>query len=194
MSSPKQPEIYEAILNRRSLRPGEYKPDTVDRTVIERLVQAANAAPTHKRSYPWRFIVFDTASAKTSLGNYMADVEAAKAEQPVPEIKLNKTRERPTLAAAVIAIVMRPDLERLPEWEEIAATSAAVQNLWLALSAEGLAGYWSSPAALCAGAEDFLGLSAGERCLGAFYLGYPALEPAAIQRPDPATKLSYFGE
>ena len=32
----------------------------------------------------------------------------------------------------------------MPEWEETAAVACAVQNMHLAFTAEGLAGYWSS--------------------------------------------------
>ena len=186
-------DTYTAIHNRRSVRPGEYDDRPLEREVLERLIAAANAAPTHKRTYPWRFVVFASASAKTHLGDYLAQVEAAAApvDTPVPDVKLRKTRERPHAAAAAIAIVMRPDLEKLPEWEEISATASAVQNLWLAATAEGLVGYWSSPGAMTRGAEDFLKLADGERCLGLFYLGYPKLDPAPITRPSVEAKVEW---
>lgn len=183
--------IYETIHSRRSVRPGAYTDAPVSREVLERLIGAANAAPSHRRLYPWRFIVFDSASAKTELGEYLADRQQANSETPVAAPKLRITRERPGKAAAAIAIVMNPDLEKLPEWEEVSATAAAVQNLWLALSAEGLVGYWSSPGTICKGAEDFLKLEEGEKCLGLFYLGYPAGEPAPIERPSVESKVTW---
>ena len=180
----------DAIHGRRSLRPGEFSDEPVPRATLERLIAAANAAPTHKRSYPWRFVVFDSDAGKAELGDFLADAEAqAAGDTPVPEIKLRKTRERPGLAAAALAIVMKPDLERLPEWEEISATASAVQNLWLAATAEGLGGYWSSPGAILRGAESFLGLAPGERCLGLFYLGHPKHTPAPIERPSVEAKV-----
>ena len=185
--------ILDALHARRSVRPGEYTDAPVDRATLERLLAAANAAPSHKKTYPWRFVVFHSADAKTALGDFLAERQAAASATPVPAIKLRKTRERPGKAAAAIAIVMRPDLEKLPEWEEISATAAAVQNLWLATEAEGLAGYWSSPGSIVAGAESFLALGEGERCLGLFYLGHPAEHaPAAPPaRPDLAEKVEW---
>ena len=180
-----------AIHARRSVRPGEYDDRPVSRETIDKLVAAANAAPSHRRTYPWRFIVFESASAKTQLGDYLAEREQAGSERPIPAIKLKKTRQRPGLAAAAIAIVMDPDLEKLPEWEEVSATASAVQNLWLAATAEGLVGYWSSPGLITAGADDFLGLTPGEKCLGLFYLGYPKLDPAPIERPGTEGKVVY---
>ena len=183
--------VLAAIHQRRSVRPGAYTDQPVARAAIERLVAAANAAPSHKKTYPWRFVVFDTASAKTELGEFLAERQQATSETPVPKPKLRITRERPGKAAAAVAIVMNPDLEKLPEWEEVSATACAVQNFWLALGAEGLVGYWSSPGTLITGAEGFLGLAAGERCLGMFYLGYEAAEPAPIDRPDVAQKVEW---
>ena len=184
-------DTYTAIHSRRSVRPGEYSDEPVSRETIARLISAANAAPSHRRTYPWRFIVFDSASAKTQLGDFLAERQAANAESPVPAIKLKKTRQRPGLAAAAIAIVMNPDLEKLPEWEEVSATASAVQNLWLAATAEGLVGYWSSPGLITSGADDFLGLAAGEKCLGVFFLGHPKLTPAEIERPGVEGKVVY---
>ena len=183
--------VLAAIHQRRSVRPGAYTDQPVARAAIERLVAAANAAPSHKKTYPWRFVVFDTASAKTELGEFLAERQQALSDTPVPKPKLRITRERPGKAAAAVAIVMNPALDRLPEWEEVSATAAAVQNFWLALGAEGLAGYWSSPGTLTAGAEEFLGLAPGERCLGMFYLGYAADAPAPIDRPAVAAKVEW---
>ena len=59
----------------------------------------------------------------------------------------------------------------VPRWEEVAATACAVQNLWLAASAAGIGGYWSSPGTI-KHMGDFLGLSTNEECLGFFYMGY----------------------
>ena len=182
-------DTMQAIHARRSVRPGEYAGKPVEREVIERLLGAANAAPSHKRTYPWRFIVFDSADAKTGLGEFLAERQQANSETPVAKPKLRITRERPSTAAAVIAIVMNPDLEKLPEWEEISATASAVQNLWLAATAEGLVGYWSSPGLITAGADDFLGLQEGEKCLGLFFLGHPQVEPQPIERPSVAGKV-----
>lgn len=183
--------MIELLHQRRSLRPGEYTDQPIERDLLERLFAAANAAPSHKRTYPWRFVAFHSPHSREQLGEYLAERERAASDRPVPEIKLRKTRERPSSAAAAVAVVMRPDLDKLPEWEEVAATAAAVQNLWLAATAEGLAGYWSTPGALTAGAEHFLGLRPNEKCLGVFYLGYPAHEPADIERPGVGEKVEW---
>ena len=96
------------------------------------------------------------------------------------------------LSGAVIAICMQRDLkERVPEWEEIAATAMAVQNLWLMTQEMGLGGYWSSPGYISELAED-LNLQEGERCLGFFYLGVFDEEIPAGDRDSVIEKIEWF--
>ncbi|NNC33646.1 MAG: nitroreductase, partial [Croceitalea sp.] len=57
------------------------------------------------------------------------------------------------------------------EWEELAATAMAVQNMWLVATELNLGSYWSSPG-LIAYMDDFFDLKEGEKCLGFFYVGY----------------------
>ncbi len=182
-------DLYTAIYARRSVRPGEYTDAPVERDTLERLIEAANMAPSHKQTFPWRFVVFESASAKTSLGEFMAGAQAAASDVPVAKPKLRVTRERPGKAAAALAIVMAPRPDLLPEWEDVSATACAVENLWLAATAEGLAGYWSSPGTLTEGAGEFLGLAEGERCLGVFYLGHPAATPGGEVARKPVDEI-----
>jgi nitroreductase len=120
------------------------------------------------------------------LGNHLAiTYDTITSEEKYSAFKRNKVKENPTKSAVVIAICMQRDLkERVPEWEEVAATAMAVQNLWLAAHSLGIGGYWSSPA-LKDHMVDFLSLADGERCLGFFYLGYvdETMENASKREP-----------
>ena len=98
------------------------------------------------------------------------------------------------MSSCVIAVYMRRDpAERLPEWEEIAAVSAAVQNMWLSCTVRGIGAYWSTPSAFI-NAKDFFNLEEGERCLGLFYMGRwnPVELPA--QRSPVADKITWVEE
>ena len=81
----------------------------------------------------------------------------------------------------------------LPEWEEIAAMSMAVQNLWLTATAYGLGGYWGSPA-LLAGAGDFMNLKEGERCYGLFFLAHYQAHERSGKRKDINDKVEWIIE
>ncbi len=58
--------LFEAIRTRRSFSLNSLDPEPLDRALVERMLEAANWAPTHKRTEPWRFVVFDPTS-KLSL-------------------------------------------------------------------------------------------------------------------------------
>lgn len=58
----------------------------------------------------------------------------------------------------------------IPEWEEIAAVSMSVQNMWLTCTANEVGCYWSSPAIINS-LNNFLQLKSNQRCLGLFYMG-----------------------
>lgn len=167
-------EITSLIRRRRSIFPKFYKPEQpIDRAVIEQLLENANWAPTHKLTEPWRFQVFHSPESRAALGDYLADYYRANtAPGGISEEKLEKMRNNPRRAGAVIAIILHRDpAESLPEFEEIAAVAMAVQNMWLTCTELGLGCYWSSPKAALE-ARDFLGLAPNERCLGLFYLGW----------------------
>ena len=51
--------LFEAIRTRRSISLNSLDPEPIDRALIERMLEAANWAPTHKKTEPWRFVVYD---------------------------------------------------------------------------------------------------------------------------------------
>ena len=163
--------ISALIRRRRSIFPRSYNDLPISDEVLLEILENANWAPTHKMTEPWRFKVFQGA-ALDRLGIYLSDYYRSHTSPPAfSERKYKKTRNNPTRAAAVVAIIMRRDPEeRVPEWEELASVAAAVQNMWLTCTAHGIGAYWSTPAAILQG-EAFLELAPGERCLGLFYMG-----------------------
>ncbi|MBK8703306.1 MAG: nitroreductase [Saprospiraceae bacterium] len=190
-----QPEsIHEIIRSRRAVFPPAYNGQPITRELIGQVLENANWAPTHKRTEPWRFKVF-TGNALERLGAYLANVYKMNtpAEQ-FSDVKYNKMLKNPTRAGCVIAVCMERDpAQSLPEWEEIAAVACAVQNMWLTCTALGIASYWSTPGAILK-ADEFLGLKAGERCLGLFYMGYSdAPAPEGTRRPI-AEKTQWISE
>ncbi|MEY3052420.1 MAG: hypothetical protein RLY31_2205 [Bacteroidota bacterium] len=165
-------QLSALIRKRRAVYPAAYVTRPIDEAIIRDILENAAWAPTHRRTEPWRFQVF-LGEGLEKLARYMGEHYLANtpAEQ-FSGARLDKVRQNPLKAACVIAICMQRDpQERIPEWEEVAAVSCAVQNMWLTCTAYGIGAYWSTPkAALEAG--GFLGLGPGESCLGLFYMGY----------------------
>ena len=174
--------MLETIRKRRSVFPVQYSDKPIAKEIIQSILESANWAPNHKKTEPWRFKVM-TGNKKAELGQFLSN----KYQEVVPNpknVKVRKLLENPTKAAAIIAICMQRDLaERLPEWEELAATAMAVQNMWLHCTELGIGAYWSSPG-LIRYMDEFFDMQDGERCLGFFYMGYyDEVLPEASREP-----------
>ena len=87
--------------------------------------------------------------------------------------------------------MQRDPIESIPVWEEIAAVSMSVQNMWLMASNLKIGGYWSSPK-LIDFINEFTPLNQGETCLGIFYMGKYDGE-TLLRNPTPMkNKVSWF--
>lgn len=162
--------IFDLIKNRRSVFPAQYNSKPIAKALIVKILEAANWAPNHKKTEPWRFKVIQ-GEAKERLGNFLS-ITYIDTEASPKQMKAKKLLENPKRAAAVIAICMQRDPnESLPEWEEIAAVAMAVQNMWLCCAEMGIGAYWSSPG-LIKYMHEFFEMQEGEKCLGFFYMGY----------------------
>ena len=104
------------------------------------------------------------------------------------QLKFDKTIKKPLASSHVIAICMKRDeKESVPEWEEIAAVSCAVQNMWLSCTAAGLGSYWSSSGSALK-ATEFLQLEDGTQCYGWFFIGVPKEGVALEGQRKPITE------
>ncbi len=185
--------VEEVMLNRRSVFPKMYnKEKEIPKEEIWSILQCADNAPTHRLTQPWRFKVI-TGETLQQLSNYLGNYyhKYTPAEK-YSALKYKKTVNKPLQSSCVIAICMQRDPEeRVPEWEEIAATAMAVQNMWLSCSARGIGCYWSSPQSII-NAREFLGLKEGERCLGLLYMGYAPLTPPPSPRSPLEEKVDWI--
>jgi len=177
-------DVTTAIRTRRSN--GYVFPDKpVERSVVERLLQAACWAPNHKRTAPWRFSVF-MAEGRKRLADAM--VEGAKAAgKDDPQKMYDKAFRAPTVIAVWTA-VGRGLHKNPPAWEDHAAVAAACQNLLLEAHALGLAGYWRS-GDVCdwPAVHKLLGMDTnkGDAVIGFIYLGHPDASKGQPERPEP---------
>jgi nitroreductase len=162
--------IFDIIKNRRAIFPVQYNNRPISKSDIGKILEAANWAPTHKKTEPWRFKVL-LGKSKEDLGIFLS-TKYEEVEDKPKQVKINKLMYNPTKSAAVIAICMQRDPnESIPEWEEVAAVSMAVQNMWLCCTELGIGCYWSSPG-LIKYMDGFFDLADGEKCLGFLYMGH----------------------
>ena len=168
--------IKDIIQNRRAVFPAQYNEQPITKEEISTILETANWAPTHRRTEPWRFKIFHGES-QNKLGMFMAEAYK-KTAQNFSQFTYDKLIANPMKAGCIIAICMQRDpKESIPEWEEIASTAMAVQNMWLTASEMKIGSYWSSPS-LKKQFGEFVDLSDGERCLGFFYMGRYDEEPS----------------
>jgi len=182
--------IFDLIKKRRSVFPACYIDKPIAKVDIEKILEAANWAPNHRKTEPWRFKVLQGRSQE-KLAKFLSEKYEAITEKP-KQMKIKKLKENPVKAGAIIAICMQRDLnESVPEWEEIAATAMAVQNMWLCSTELGIGSYWSSPG-LIKYMDEFFDLSEGEKCLGFFYMGYYDMELPEVTRRPIADKIIWM--
>jgi len=184
-------DISEAIKQRRSVYPHQFKDIVVEDSTVKKLLGLANWAPTHRKTEPWRFKVM-TGDFKSKAGEFFKNIYLTTTEKP-KRIKANKIADKFNQSSHVIAVCMQRDpKESVPEWEEIAATAMAVQNMWIGAKDLNIGMYWSTP-----GYKDTLSellpLNHGESCLGFLYLGYFDEPQELLLRQSPITdKTAWF--
>ncbi len=174
--------ITKVIHHRRAVFPPSYIQRAIPKALITELLDCANAAPTHKLTQPWRFVVFRERGLSKLADQLSSLYKTHTPPEQFLQKKFESTREKIQRSGAVVAIIVSYS-GVVPQWEEIAATACAVQNLWLAASAAGIGGYWSSPGTIKY-MGDFLRLAEHEACLGFFYMGYHE-EPLRPAKRDP---------
>ena len=156
--------------------------------VIRESVEVAGWAPFHydrrkdNLAEPWRAYMLFLDDCR---------VLAEKFPGLVPDLKPgNKIPKMLNACGALVLInwipekgLDNPKLKSINE-EHLAASSAMVQNLLLALHSRGLGTYWSS-GGLLGGSEifEFLKIDAGEQLIAAVFVDYPFLtNDAAVER------------
>ena len=161
--------LKEIIESRRSIFPKDYSGEKIEEEILNEILNSANFAPNHKKTKPWRFQVFRN-EKKLELANKLAEIYKTTTR---PEVFLekkyldipNKISNTDTL------ITISVNFSGLvPEWEEIAATAMAVQNMYLTSTIHQIGCYWSSPG-MIQHLGEFLNLEGNQKCIGLFYLG-----------------------
>tara|TARA_Y100000748_G_C15458746_1_gene474029 strand:- start:399 stop:965 length:567 start_codon:yes stop_codon:yes gene_type:complete len=163
-------DLEHIIKIRRAVYPNMYTGKKISKNLIEKVIENSNYAPTHKLTQPWFFKVFSNDSKKT-LANKMVSLYKDE-KKNIINSRLEKIIQKCEKSEYILCICMkRSSNEIIPEWEEIAATAMAVQNIWLSCASKDIGCYWSSPSYINK-IDDFLKLNSNERCLGFFYMGH----------------------
>ncbi len=151
-------DTLEAIRERRSVR--KFRPDPVERELLEQLVDSGRLAPTAMGKEPWEFVVVtdDEMRARiagaTDYGKFIAE------------------------APACIAVFCKDTKYYLEDG------CAATENILLAAAALGLGACWvaGDKKGYAEKVRQMLGVSQGYRLVSLLPVGYPADRPARKQK------------
>jgi nitroreductase len=140
-----------------------------DATELAAMLAAADTAPDHGQLHPWRLSILTDAD-RARVSDAYADAQRARDPAPsLVERAAAKPLRGPCLIVALGRTVPHP---KVPDWEQLAAAAAAVQNLCLAATALGYASAWRTgwfiehPAVRAA-----VGAGEDERIIGMIHLG-----------------------
>jgi nitroreductase len=179
-------EITDLIKDRRTIYPEQFSDRKIHKEQVEHILNNAIWAPTHGNTQPWRFTVFMDES-RQDLADILGKLYLE--ETPVDkqnDMKLAKMITRPMKSSVAIAINMKRDeTGKIAEIEEIEAIACAVQNMHLTCTAYGIGGFWATPKVISSPKmNEFLKIGETDKCLGIFYMGYPAEQwPKGQRRP-----------
>jgi nitroreductase len=167
--------LKDIIEHRRSVKPEEFNGKIVPADIIDEILSAANWAPTHGLTEPWRFIVFNGKNGAAQFGKLHAEIyrNETSAEQFLQK-KFDTLLHKTDHASHVIVVVMkRGDKDNIPEKEEAAATACAIQNMLLTAQANALASFWST-GGMCyhPSMRKHFGYGEEDKVMGVIYLGY----------------------
>jgi nitroreductase len=175
-------DVWTAILTRRSERHLTDPAPSEDE--FAELLAAAATAPDHGMLRPWRWILVRGAERYALGAAWAADTDWTA------DLAAAKVLRAPLLATLVFQPLRG---HRIPEWEQLAATSVMNHAMMLLLHDRGYGSIWRTGASAgSARARDLLGLGADERSLGSLYIGTPVRDRPLPPRlpPDLSGKLS----
>ncbi len=166
--------VRDNIINRRSIKPADMNGRIIDQAQIGQILELANWAPTHGRTEPWRFLVYEkeakTAFCTDHAGLYKTHTDPEK----FTTAKYDKLVSQGDTLSHIILVYMKRSIgNSIPAVEEMAAVSAAIQNILLGAAALGIAALWSTGGMTHhPSMKQYLQLNTEDQVMGLLLLGY----------------------
>jgi nitroreductase len=163
-------ELFDAIASRSTAKSLTGPGPTAEQTA--QLLDAAGRAPDHGRLKPWRFIAVNGAEREIfaeAVAQSRRDQNPSYTDEQM-EIEREKVRRSPCILVA--GCVVRKDIPKVPEIEQVIAAGAAVENLLLAATELGIGAMWKTgPAAYSSRVKAAVGLAADDHIVAILHLG-----------------------
>jgi len=183
--------VAETIKKRRSIKAQAMNGNKIPNGHIAAILELANWAPTHCYTEPWRFIVYENPAdfcaqhAEVYKQNSMGD-------NFNPTVYTNLQHQGDKTSHIIVAVMKRGNLPKIPPFEEIAASSCAIQNMLLGATALNIASFWSTGGmALKPVLRDVLGYGEDDQVMGILYFGYADEHPEGKRNTPIEEKISW---
>ena len=172
-------EITQAIKKRRTIH--IFTKKRVPKVVLERAIVAANQAPCHRMTFPWRFTSLGI-SKRELLFQLLLSLKFG--DKQIDEIKFEKIKDKIFNPSHLLVASQVCSDNQVQKLEDYAACACAIQNLSLSLVADGVGYKWSTgkittdPITYQISEID----PCEEEIIGFIWIGY-GTEPPLIKRP-----------
>lgn len=183
--------VAETIKKRRTIKAQAMNGNKIPNGHIAAILELANWAPTHGYTEPWRFIVYENPAdfcsqhAEVYKQNSMGDNFNAT-------VYNNLQHQGDKVSHIIVAVMKRGDLPKIPAFEEIAASSCAIQNMLLGATALNIASFWSTGGmALKPVLRDVLGYGDDDQIMGILYFGYADEHPEGKRNTPIEEKITW---
>jgi nitroreductase len=167
-------QLQAIIRSRRSVSWSKMNGGIIPDNLVNQVLSLADWAPNHGRTEPWRFFVYNGESmkrfAKDHADLYWNNTAEDKRQEATYEKLLHNVDKASHL---VIAVMKRGEKPNIPALEEVAAASAAIQNVLLGATALGLSSFWSSGGMTHkTSLKEYIGLGHDDVVMGLLFFGY----------------------
>ena len=153
MSTALSADLYDVIARRRDVR-AEFSGEPLDPDVLDRILQAAHSAPSVGHSQPWDFVLVRDEATRDRFQEHVATERASYASSlpagrraTFDRIKVEGIRE----SGLGVVVTYDPDRggsqvlgRHAIDDAGLYSSCLAIQNLWLAATAEGVGVGWVS--------------------------------------------------
>lgn len=171
-------ETLESIIRlRRSTKPADMNGKKIEKELVQRLLALANWAPTHGKTEPWRFVVYEGKALIQFCADHAALYKTHTDPGKFTQAKYDKlVHQGDTVSHILLVYMKRSPNPSIPVLEEISAVAAAIQNILLGAASMGISVLWGSGGMMHhPSMKEYLQLAGEDTMMGILYLGYTDL-------------------
>ncbi len=173
-------EIVQAIRERRTIH--SFSKKRVPKEIIEKSIDAANQAPCHRMTFPWRF---------TSIGRNKRELllklqlKLKLGDMPTDQKNIERIRAKVLNPSHLLIASQISTNNQVQAREDYAACACAIQNLSLSLVGDGVGSKWSTGNITTEmRTYEIAEISPSEeKIIGFIWVGYGDI-PTSINRPS----------